>query len=53
VSYCSKALQRRDIAEIFQVLDAIPKTISEKPIERACIERLRSDGMLSHPAAKH
>lgn len=45
LAYCSKSLQKRDIPEILQVLDAIPKTISEKPIERACIERLRTDGV--------
>nr|WP_249158381.1 AMP-binding protein [Bradyrhizobium jicamae] len=47
LAYCGKSLQKRDIPEIFQVLDAIPKTISEKPIERACIERLREHGKLS------
>ncbi|MGY4299815.1 crotonobetaine/carnitine-CoA ligase [Bradyrhizobium sp. i1.4.4] len=46
LAYCGKALQKRDTPEIIQVLDAIPKTISEKPIERACIERLREDGIL-------
>lgn len=53
LAYCSKVLQKRDIPEIIQVLAEIPKTISEKPIERACIERLRADGLLSQSAVKH
>jgi crotonobetaine/carnitine-CoA ligase len=44
--YCNKALQKRDTPEIFQVLAEIPKTISEKPIERICIERLQESGLL-------
>ncbi|GLR86061.1 AMP-binding protein [Bradyrhizobium iriomotense] len=47
VEYCATKLQKRDIPEIIQVLREIPKTISEKPIERACIERLHQDGLLS------
>jgi len=41
LDYCAKHLERNDVPEIFQVLDAIPKTISEKPIEKACIELLQ------------
>lgn len=40
MSFCRSNLERNDVPEIFQVLDAIPKTISEKPIEKACIELL-------------
>lgn len=40
IEYCQQNLERRDVPEIFQVLDEIPKTVSEKPIERACIELL-------------
>jgi acyl-CoA synthetase (AMP-forming)/AMP-acid ligase II len=48
IEYCGRTLQKRDIPEIIQVFGEIPKTktISEKPIERACIERLREDGLL-------
>ncbi|MGM5034990.1 AMP-binding protein [Tardiphaga sp. 803_E3_N1_3] len=45
IEYCSRTLQKRDIPEIIQVFDEIPKTISEKPIERACIEHLHADGL--------
>ncbi|WP_441280472.1 AMP-binding protein [Tardiphaga sp. 862_B3_N1_1] len=45
-AYCATALQKTDVPEIIQILDEIPKTISEKPIERACIDRLRTDGLL-------
>jgi len=38
--------EKRDIPEIIQVLGEIPKTISEEPIERICIERLREGGLL-------
>ena len=38
--YCREHLERNDVPEFFQVLDEIPKTISEKPIEKACIELL-------------
>jgi hypothetical protein len=41
IEYCGMTLKKRDIPEIIQVLGEIPKTISEKPIERICIERLR------------
>ncbi|QQD17353.1 AMP-binding protein [Spongiibacter nanhainus] len=38
--YCKTALEKNDVPERFQVLDAIPKTASEKPIEKACIALL-------------
>lgn len=40
LDYCCKHLERNDVPEIFQVLREIPKTISEKPIEMACIDLL-------------
>lgn len=44
LDHCRKHLEKNDVPEIIQVLDEIPKTISEKPIEKACIELLnRSD----------
>jgi len=40
LTWCRTKLEKNDVPEIIQVLDQIPKTISEKPIEKACIERL-------------
>lgn len=40
LDYCLAHLERNDVPEIFQVLIEIPKTISEKPIEAACIDLL-------------
>jgi len=40
-TYCAGNLERNDVPEIFQVLNEIPKTVSEKPIEKACIELLQ------------
>ncbi|MBT4519869.1 MAG: AMP-binding protein [Halieaceae bacterium] len=42
LDYCYKHLEHSDVPEIFQVLDEIPKTISEKPVEKACIDLLES-----------
>tara|TARA_R110002167_G_scaffold92403_4_gene248194 strand:+ start:2170 stop:3816 length:1647 start_codon:yes stop_codon:yes gene_type:complete len=39
-NFCSENLEKNDIPEIFQVLSAIPKTVSEKPIEKECIALL-------------
>lgn len=39
--YCQQELQANDVPEIFQLLDIIPKTISEKPIEKECIALLK------------
>ncbi len=44
--WAAENLQRNEIPEIWHVLDAIPKTVSEKPIERDCIELLRKSGLL-------
>ncbi|MGV6806857.1 MAG: class I adenylate-forming enzyme family protein [bacterium] len=41
LKYCAAHLQKNEVPEILQVLEDIPKTISEKPIERACIDLLR------------
>lgn len=46
LAYCRAHLERNDVPEIFQVLDEIPKTISEKPIEKACIELLVARGLV-------
>jgi crotonobetaine/carnitine-CoA ligase len=39
-AWCADKLQKNEIPEIWQVLSAIPKTISEKPVERECIALL-------------
>ncbi|MET0377470.1 MAG: AMP-binding protein [Spongiibacteraceae bacterium] len=46
LNFCRTQLEKNDVPEIFQVLDEIPKTISEKPIEKACIELLRNTHQL-------
>lgn len=46
LEHCRHHLERNDIPEIVHVVTAIPKTVSEKPIERACIELLRNDGII-------
>ncbi|MET0371112.1 MAG: AMP-binding protein [Sphingobium sp.] len=46
LAHCRAHLERNDVPELFQLLDAIPKTISEKPIERACIDLLGERGLL-------
>lgn len=38
-------LQKNEVPEIWQRLDAIPKTVSEKPIEHACIGLLKEAGL--------
>lgn len=44
-SYARARLQRNEIPEIWQILSAIPKTVSEKPVERECIALLREAGL--------
>ncbi|HEX7873371.1 MAG TPA: AMP-binding protein [Sphingobium sp.] len=44
--WAASRLQKSEIPEIWQVLDAIPKTVSEKPIERECIAALHSAGLV-------
>lgn len=46
LDYCREHLEKNDIPEIVQLLDNIPKTVSEKPIENACVELLRSCGRI-------
>lgn len=40
-------LQRNEIPEIWQLLSRIPKTVSEKPIERECAALLRDAGLVA------
>jgi crotonobetaine/carnitine-CoA ligase len=40
-------LQRNEVPEIWQILPAIPKTVSEKPVERDCSALLRWAGLLT------
>lgn len=40
--YCQRHLEKNDVPEIFQFLEEIPKTVSEKPIERECVALLES-----------
>jgi crotonobetaine/carnitine-CoA ligase len=47
LEYCNQHLEKNDVPEIIQVLTEIPKTISEKPIEKACIELLAAQGVIS------
>jgi len=47
LDYCRQHLEKNDVPEIIQVLEAIPKTISEKPIEKACIDLLRERELIS------
>ena len=41
LAWCRTQLEKNDVPEVIQVLAQIPKTISEKPIEKACIELLQ------------
>ena len=45
--FCRVHLEANDVPEIFQLLDAIPKTISEKPIEKACLALLEGHAELA------
>lgn len=44
---CRNHLERNDIPEIVHIVAAIPKTVSEKPIGRACSELLKADAASS------
>jgi crotonobetaine/carnitine-CoA ligase len=46
LEYCRANLEKNDVPEIVQILAEIPKTISEKPIEKACIELLTQAGII-------
>jgi crotonobetaine/carnitine-CoA ligase len=45
--WAGERLQKNEVPAIWQLLDDIPKTVSEKPIERACIERLHQQGLIA------
>lgn len=45
-AWASERLQKNDVPEIWQVLEVIPKTVSEKPIERECIALLEAATLL-------
>jgi len=49
--WARERLQRSEIPEIWQNLPQIPKTVSEKPVERECIALLRGAGLVE-PAGK-
>lgn len=44
--FCRGKLERADVPEIFQIVSEIPKTSSEKPIEKACIALLEQAGLI-------
>ncbi|WP_168072244.1 AMP-binding protein [Caulobacter sp. SSI4214] len=48
--WCADKLQKNETPEIWQILPAIPKTISEKPVERDCIALLHEHGLIASPA---
>jgi len=48
LEWCRANLERNDVPEIVQVLDAIPKTASEKPIERETIALVRQSGLVEN-----
>ncbi|MCK9541509.1 MAG: AMP-binding protein [Novosphingobium sp.] len=45
-AWCRDNLERNDVPEIVQILTAIPKTASEKPVEREAIALLRESGLI-------
>jgi len=45
--WVGERLQRNEFPEIWQVLKAIPKTVSEKPVERECIALLHRAGLVA------
>jgi len=47
IEWCRAQLERNDVPEIVQVLEAIPKTASQKPIERDAIALLRESGLVA------
>jgi len=46
-AWCAERLQKNEIPQIWQVLPAIPKTVSQKPIERECAARLHESDLLA------
>lgn len=47
--WASARLQRSEVPEIWQTLPAIPKTVSEKPVERDCITLLEEASLVERP----
>jgi len=45
-AWARERLQRNEVPEIWQILPQIPKTVSEKPVERECIALLRDAGLV-------
>jgi carnitine-CoA ligase len=43
LAHCKKYLEKNSIPEFFQMLEEIPKTASEKPQERFCLELFNTD----------
>ena len=41
--HCRAVLENNSVPSFIQVMDAIPKTVSEKPQERFCLERFHED----------
>lgn len=50
--WAGERLQRSEVPEIWQPLPAIPKTVSEKPVERDCIALLESAGLVERVQAE-
>ncbi|MEQ9590799.1 MAG: AMP-binding protein [Parvibaculaceae bacterium] len=48
--WASGRMQKNEQPEIWQELSSIPKTVSEKPIERECIALLREHGLVPENA---
>lgn len=46
LAFCRTRMEKNDIPDIVQVLAEIPKTVSEKPIEKRCIELLAAAGLV-------
>ncbi|MDP3676015.1 MAG: AMP-binding protein [Novosphingobium sp.] len=46
LDFSRRNLEKNDVPEYVQVLEAIPKTASEKPIERECIALLQRSGLI-------
>jgi crotonobetaine/carnitine-CoA ligase len=44
-AWAAERLQRNEVPQIWQPLPAIPKTVSEKPVERECIALLDAAGL--------
>jgi crotonobetaine/carnitine-CoA ligase len=49
-TWATGRLQKNELPEIWQVLDAIPKTVSEKPVDRELIALLHTAGLVQAAA---